>query len=337
MDIVFDGRFLTHKNFTGVENYADNLLKNISLHVKVAKPGLKNKYLVHLWAHIILPFLKYRILFCPLNTAPIYLPKNKKLILTLHDVAFLVYPKSFSFFFRWYYKILVPINIKRANQIITISNFSKKQIEFYYPNSKGKIQVIHNGINSNFKNLNLYKKKQILFVGTLNERKNFIAVLQAFKKLKSNDTRLILVGNFDKNFQHSYTSKYILQESQKNSNIVFINNISQQELIRIYNESNILILPSFYEGFGFPLLEAMSCGVPILCSDIEPFVEIAQDVAMYLNPHDTDDIKNKIKTILNDTALQLKMKENGLKRAKDFSWEKNTILHLEVFKKVSNI
>ena len=105
MKIIFDYRVLKHKNYTGVENYAKNILENIKekYHLIVAKPKSSNKYLSHLWTHLLLPFFNGDILFCPANIAPIFVPKSKKLVITIHDVAFLTYPESFSLFLSLYF------------------------------------------------------------------------------------------------------------------------------------------------------------------------------------------------------------------------------------------
>ena len=114
------------------------------------KPKTKNKYLAHLWNHFILPFKQGDLLFCPANIAPFFVPKNKKMVVTLHDVAFLTYPDSFSSFFKSYYQWLVPKVIHRADRIITVSQSSKKEIIRYYPQAKNKIEVISLGLDNNF-------------------------------------------------------------------------------------------------------------------------------------------------------------------------------------------
>ena len=146
MKLLFDARVLTHKNYTGVENYTKNILNNIQNHldINIVKPNTTNKYIAHLWSHLILPFKNGDILFCPANIAPLFVPKSKKVVVTIHDTAFLTYPKSFSKFFRVYYRVIMPSIIKRADKIITVSKESKKEIEKYYPTSTNKIEVIYN-------------------------------------------------------------------------------------------------------------------------------------------------------------------------------------------------
>lgn len=336
MNILFDGRILTHKIFTGVENYAKNIYENIkeTYNINNAKSETSNKYLAHLWMHFILPFKSGNILFCPANVAPLFVPKSKKLVLTIHDVAFLTYPKSFSNFFRIYYKVIVPINIKRADKIITVSNNSKKEIEKYYPKSKGKVEVISLGLDKKFKELNLQKKNQIIYVGSMNERKNFISVIKSFELLNNNDYNLLMIGNFSNNFRLEVESENILKKAKKKQNIRFIQAISNDELIKHYNESKLFIFPSFYEGFGLPVLEAMACGTPVICSNTTSLPEVGGDAVIYCNPYDVNDMKEKIELILNNESLQKEMIKKGLDRAKLFSWEKSANEHIRVFQKV---
>ncbi|MCK5535738.1 MAG: glycosyltransferase, partial [Bacteroidales bacterium] len=222
MKIIFDGRVLTHTHFTGVENYTKSIYNYLTkkTNVFLLKPKSKNKYLTHLWNHFILPFKHGDLLFCPANIAPFFVPKNKKLVLTLHDVAFLTYPDSFSSFFRSYYQWLVPKVIHRADKIITISQSSKKEIIKYYPHAKNKIEVISLGLDNNFHLLpNIEKKNQILYVGSLNTRKNFISVIKAFNQLAQGQYQLVIVGNFSSNFHLDKTTQGLLEKAKRNPNI----------------------------------------------------------------------------------------------------------------------
>lgn len=337
MKLIFDYRILTHKTYTGVENYAKNIFENIKnrLDINIAKPKTTNKYLAHFWTHFILPFKSGDVLFCPANIAPIFVPKSKKLVVTIHDVAFLTYPESFSKFFRVYYRLLMPIIIKRADKIITVSNYSKKEIEKYYLEAKDKIEVISLGFDNSFKKLDDIKKRnQILYVGSLNKRKNFVGVLKAFELLNKKDYKLLIVGNFSANFSLDENSKEIIESAKQNPNIEFKSNIDNNKLIQIYNESTLFLFPSFYEGFGLPVLEAMACGTPVICSDSSSLPEVGANAVVYCNAYDINDIKEKIEEVIEDENLQKEMIKEGLERAQLFSWEKSAKEHMKLFQKV---
>ena len=337
MRLIFDYRVLTHKTYTGVENYAKNILENIKplCTVNIAKPKFSNKYLSHLWTHLIMSFKRGDVLFCPANIAPIFVPRRKKLVVTIHDVAFLTYPESFSNFFRIYYKFIMPIVVKRADKIITVSEYSKKEIEKYYPKAKGKIEVIYLGFDESFKKSDSIKKKnQILYVGSMNERKNFVGVLKAFERLNQKGFSLSLVGNFSANFALDTETQNLIERAQASDNIEFRNDISDEELVKIYNESKLFVFASFYEGFGLPVLEAMACGTPVVCSNSSSLPEVGGDAVVYCNPLDVEDIKEKIELVLGDEELQKQMIKKGLENAKIFSWEKSADEHMKVFEEV---
>jgi len=339
MKLLFDGRVLTHSHFTGVENYTKNIYTFLSKKIKIflVKPQSKNKYIAHLWNHFILPFKKGNMLFCPANLAPIFVPKNKKLVITLHDIAFLTYPESFSLFFRYYYQWLVPKIIQRADKIITVSQASKEEIIKYYPYAKEKTEVVFLGLDRIFHLLpDIEKKDQILYVGSLNMRKNFTSVIQAFTKFNNDKYRLLIVGNFSSNYNLSQSTQEILDKAKQNPNINFLSNISDNELNLLYNESKLFLFPSFYEGFGLPPLEAMACGTPVITSNISSMPEVCGDAAIYVDPHNIEDITQKLSMLLNDNVLQQKMINMGLEHVKQFTWEKAADKHLKVFNEVLN-
>jgi glycosyltransferase involved in cell wall biosynthesis len=339
MRLLFDARVLTHKTYTGVENYARSILEELEkkLFLVVVKPKSTNKYLSHLWSHFKLPFMKADIIFCPANTAPLFVPKSKRLVVTIHDVAFLTQPQSFSKFFRYYYRFLVPKNIQRADKILTVSKYSKGEIESYYKDAKGKIEVVSLGVDDSFSVLTGKKKEQILYVGSMNERKNFIGVIKAFLSLERDDVKLVMVGNFSGNFTLDEHTQKVLQEAQKHPLIEFRSNVSNNELIQLYNEAKLFVFPSFYEGFGLPVLEAMACGTPVVTSNISSLPEVGGDAVLYCDPYSVEDIRQKIEEVLSDATLQEQMREKGLLRAKEFSWEKSAQEHIRVFEEVLKV
>ena len=170
----------------------------------------------------------------------------------------------------------------------------------------------------------------------MNKRKNFKSVLKAFKELDI-DYKLIMVGNFGENFIIDEETKTIIKQAEKSNKIEFRKNVSDEELIKLYNQSKLFIYPSFYEGFGLPPLEAMACGTPVITSNVSSLPEVGGDAVMYCNPYDVEDIKNKIEMVLNDEKLQQEMIQKGLQRVKKFTWEKSAKKHLEVFEEVLKI
>lgn len=340
VDIAFDGRVLKHGVFSGVENYTKLILNTLrtKITIKYFEPVSSNRYIQQLWEHFELPFLsiKNKLLFCPSNLAPIFIPKKTKLVLTLHDVAFKTFPESVSKLFYWYYSFLVPRNIRRADSIITISNSSKKEILRWYPEAEGKIVIIPLGLDEKYRLLpGIQKQKQILYVGSVNERKNLIGVLDAFEMLpKSLGYTLVIVGNYFESFTLSDKLKIALKKAKKNSAICFKQGLNDKELIHEYNVSCCFVFPSFYEGFGLSPLEAMACGTPVITSNLSSMPEVCANAALYINPYYAEDIKEKIQMLLENTILQEELIKKGLEHVKAFTWEKAANEHLTVFEQV---
>ncbi len=338
MQLAFDGRVLRHSARTGVEHYAESIYGQLQRHFELLKPISTQHYLQQVWEHTILPLKgrKSDLLFCPANIAPLYLPANTRLVLTLHDVAFKRFPQSFSPMFRIYYSLLVPKNIDRADRIITISEASKKEIIRFYPEAEEKLTVIPLGIHEKYRVLpKIQKRKQILYVGSINERKNVTGVIEAFERLpEAQHYTLVIVGNFFGNFSLSEKSEKVLERAAANKNIVFKKGLDDEALIREYNEASCFVFPSFYEGFGLPPLEAMACGTPVITSNVSSMPEVCGDAAIYCDPYNVDDIAEKIRIVLQNRLLQAQMREKGLTRAAGFSWEKSAKAHLNLFEKV---
>lgn len=340
MNILFDGRVLKHLKFSGVENYTSNIIEALKakINVTLLQPDSENKYLQQLWEHTKLPFSakESELLFCPANIAPLWLSRKTRLVITLHDVAFRTFPGSFSKAFSKYYTFIVPINIRRAEQIITVSEASKQEIIRFYPAAAEKLTVIALGINEKYKVLpEIQKKKQILYVGAINERKNMTGVIRAFEMLsKDVSCTLVIVGNLFSNFSLSKEMNSVLERAVSNKDIIFKEGLDDEMLIREYNSASCFVFPSFYEGFGLPPLEAMACGTPVVTSGLSSMPEVCGDAALYVDPYDIEQMAQTMRNVIEDDILQKKLIVKGLEHVKTFTWEKAAKDHVEVFKKV---
>ncbi len=339
MKILIDGRVLAHDHISGVQRHAQEISK--ALHkadhtITAVTPKYKNKYYQQIWEHTLLPFYarKYDILYCPSNIGPIWLPKKTKLVMTLHDLAFLDFPKQYSSFFQKYYAFLVPKILRRAQHIVTISNFSKERIIQEYPWTEKKINVINHGISPYFATLEEQKSDYTLYVGSMNEIKNFQAVLKIFlmPEFKTNPLKMVLPGV--STFTQNKTIAALLNEAKTAENIEIIDGAMQVELIRYYQNAKLFVFPSFHESFGFPPLEAMACGTPVIVSDVTALPEVCGDAALYVDPHSMNDIKEKTQMLLKDKTLQKKMIQKGLERSAQFTWNKAAEEHIKIFKEV---
>jgi glycosyltransferase involved in cell wall biosynthesis len=337
MRVLIDGRVLAHDHISGVQRHAQEIskaLQKTNATVDIAIPKYKNRYYQQFWEHTFLPFYarKYDILYCPSNIAPFYLPKTTKLAITLHDLAFLDFPEHYSSLFQKYYTFLVPKNLKRAQHIFTISNFSKKRIIEEYPWTKEKITVIYHGVSAYFTPSEESKSNNVLYVGSMNTIKNFQALLEIFllPEFKTVPLTMILPGT--STFTQNKTISMLLEKAENAGNINIIRKVNQHELKEHYQKAKLFVFPSFHESFGLPPLEAMACGTPVIVSHKTALPEVCGDAALYVNPDDLEEIANKIKTLLEDETLQHKLRSKGLEHVKQFQWTKSAEAYLKVFK-----
>jgi len=342
MKILIDGRVLAHTHTSGVQRHAQEIAKALQKadnNVSIAIPKYKNRYYQQIWEHTVLPFYarKYDLLYCPSNIAPFYLPKRTKLALTLHDLAFLDFPKQYSSVFQKYYAFLVPRNIRRAEYILTISDFSKNRIIKEYPWVKNKITVIHHGISSHFIPSDQQKSDYVLYVGTMNRIKNFQVLLEIFLTPEFKNMNLKMILPNASTFSEDAHINTLIQKAKASANIDIIDQVSQEELKRYYQNAKLFVFPSFHESFGFPPLEAMACGTPVIVSRVTALPEVCGDAALYVDPHSPNDIAEKIQLLFEDTSLQEHYRAKGLEHVKIYTWKDAAKAHLKVFKEVLQV
>ncbi|MCM8785123.1 MAG: glycosyltransferase family 4 protein [Candidatus Omnitrophica bacterium] len=270
-----------------------------------------------------------------------------KLVITFHDVVHLIFPEMFSPFEVETYKFAAKRAVKKANKIIAVSYSTKKDLIKYLNVKPEKIEVIHEGLYNFFDviyNENMIekiklkygvKKKYILSVGTIEPKKNHIRLLNAFVKIKKkiNDYQLIICGKPGWKAEEFYKRLSEINDQIK-KDIIVTNYIPLNDLTILYKEADIFVYPSLYEGFGFPILEAMNCGVPVITSNISSMPEVAGDAALLINPEDEDDIANAILKLVEERELRKDLIKKGLERVKLFTWENTAKKTLKVYKEL---
>ena len=282
---------------------------------------------------------EYDLYFQP-NFIPNSNIKAKKLICTVHDFSFMLQP-------HWHTRELIDHYnknffslIKKADHIITGSNFTKQEIIDYMQIPQDKISVIYHGVDHElykpYPQNELQETKEkfslsqnfLLFVGSIEPRKNLLTLLRAYNLLTNDEKEelpLILVG-----FK-GWENQEIMQEIEKNRDYIrYLGFVSDSELAHIYNLATIFIYLSLYEGFGLPPLEAMACGTPVIVSNVASLPEVCGDAALYVAPTDSIDIKNKILAIAKDEKLREELSQKSKAQAALFSWDKAAQEHLKV-------
>lgn len=269
-----------------------------------------------------------------------------KLLITIHDLAHFRYPECFGKFERIRSKILIPLNAKKADGIVTVSNYSKQDIIRALHIPSKKIEITHDGANENFKpiedneaivnTLRSYgiKGNYILSVGRLDPRKNLIRLIKAFSKLKKEmkiSHKLIIVGSKEYLFSDSEIERV---SSKFKRDIIMTGYVPTALLPVFYSSADVLVYPTLFEGFGLPCLEAMKCGCPVVSSNTSSIPEVVGDAGILINPTDIFDISAAIYKVINDPKLRSEMRRKGLQRAKSFSWDETARRTLEIYNKI---
>ncbi len=275
--------------------------------------------------------------------APFFVPKNIKIVTHIHDVSFNAYPELISKLDIFFLKILIPRSLKRADLIIAVSEFTKQEIEKYYRISPDKIKVVYNAVPDNFEkgtgDLEEIRKKYslpkkfILYVGTLQPRKNIPMLIEAFAQMKNKvqGLKLVIVGNkkahnFDKKIEKAIESKNLQHD------VIFPGYIEQEDISAVYSLAEVFVFPSLYEGFGIPLLEAMRLKIPVLASDIPVHREVAGEGALFFDLGNLEDLSEKLYNAIDDKNLREKIISSS--RSSFFSWKKSAEQLLEIYNKI---
>ncbi|MBI5698770.1 glycosyltransferase family 4 protein [Candidatus Saganbacteria bacterium] len=300
--------------------------------------------------HFILPFYlnsqHLDVVHFPDHILPL-IPIRTPKIITVHDLAFVRHPEYYNPGKRWYKQLLAPYSLKRADKIIVVSEFTKRELTQIYQTPEDKITVVPNGIASKFrrKDLDSDSRKRILkrlgfdydrfilFAATLEPRKNLLSLLDSFEEIarQRSDVGLVICGKKGWLYEESLIRVEVLAKRFK---IRYLGYVSDDDLVELYNLAEIFVYPSFYEGFGFPPLEAMACGLPVVTSNVSSLPEIVGDAALTVDPRDPGQIARAILGVLDNKDIAREMVRKGKERAKMFTWQKTAAKTYEVYEDV---
>jgi glycosyltransferase involved in cell wall biosynthesis len=271
------------------------------------------------------------VFFAP-NINFLAVSKQCQLITTFHDLSFERYPHFFPLKTRLWHKYFVnPRKISRiTRKMIAISESTKKDLEEIYQVKSEHIQVIPHGISHDFKVMEEsdpklaeirkkygLPKKFLFFLGNIEPRKNISSIIEAYKSVVSKNPKLseyhlVLAGNISP----------LCKDLIESENIKTCGYIKREDRPYVYNLASLFVFPSFFEGFGLPILEAMACGAPVISSNNSSIPEVAGDASVLIDPNRPCEIADALNAVLTDENLYNKLKTRGIARSKKFSWKK---------------
>ncbi len=289
------------------------------------------------------------IFFAP-NINFLALSKRTKLVLTMHDLSFELYPETFSWKRRlWHFFIAPRALCRHADRLVAVSRSTAQDLITHYAISREKISVVYSGVGEKYVTIDrndpvLLRTKEkyglpyrfILFLGTWEPRKNIdalIAAYNAYRKDHRGETyyHLVLAGTPGWKSKSIYDA---IKSSPYQDSIHLLGFVDDVDKPALYNLAEIFLYPSLYEGFGFPVLEAMRCGTPAITSHTSSLSEVTDGQAILVDPYKPDELYRAIKELLSDKQLRKMCAENGMRKAYIYRWHLSGSALLEVFREV---
>jgi len=367
MKIGINGRFLMTKQ-TGVQRAAINMVTtlirfdrknqyilfvghkelekhewsypNVTLVLSNLRSGetLRNIF----WEQIILPKLakkhKIDVLHSPANMAPLFY--KGKSIVHIHDLCFIVNPQWYSFAFRNWYRFVIPRIAKKASQVVTNSNNSRNDLLQYCKTRLDSISLVYWAVDDFFLHsdsketvLDRPREDYILYVGSLEPRKNIKLLVEAYGILRKQNpdikTKLVLIGGESPLF-----AEFTLTIREFKEDILLTGFVDEENLRKHYREAKILVYPSLYEGFGFPPLEAMASGTPVVTSQSSSLPEVVGDAALTVDASNAPQLADAMFDLLKDQELRNRLIRKGYARVRKFTWERVVRKILAIYQQV---
>ncbi len=370
MKIAVDLRSLQTGSVSGVENYTLNLIERLLemdkantyvlfynsfsplelrdlnfVNVKTIRTTYPNKILNIFFKFKILSLEDligpFDVLFMP-NLNVINISEKARLVVTVHDLSFIKFPEFYDLKRRlWHHFLGVGNLFKRADLLLAVSKYTKEDMEKIFHCPESKIKVVYPGVDQAVFNSNmpLYKLRALrnkydlpgeffLFLNTLEPRKNLIKLVKAFESLNSG-THLVIAG------KKGWKTRSILKKianSPKRKLIRYLGYFDEADKPALFKMAKALLYPSYYEGFGFQALEAMSVGTPVLATQVTSLPEVAGDAALLINPYNEQDLAAAMKILETDEKLRVGLINGGLQRAGGFTWQnsaRQVLTHLQ--------
>jgi glycosyltransferase involved in cell wall biosynthesis len=295
------------------------------------------------WEQLVQPFVlwqeKIDLLHSLAFVTPLVSPCPS--VITIYDLSFLIFPQGFKYLKRLYLTLLTRPSARKARRIITISESTKRDTVRLLGVSPEKVDVVYCGVDEAFhplpeREVTSFRHKRglperiILFVGTIEPRKNVACLIEAYSYLRDGQVKLVIGGARGWLYEEVFAR---VEELDLTGDVLFPGYIPPDELPLWYNVAELFVYPSLYEGFGLPPLEAMACGTPVIASNVSSLPEVVGKAGLTVDPMDSKGLAEAMNQVLGDEALRQSMRERGLARSSRFSWVKAARETVEVYRR----
>ncbi|MFQ5855221.1 MAG: glycosyltransferase family 4 protein [Anaerolineae bacterium] len=303
-----------------------------------------------LWTHVRLSgeLARHRpdVLFVPSHVLPLVCPVPG--VVTVHDLGYLAYPEAHRRFDRWYLDWTTRRHTRVAAHLLADSEVTRQDLIWHYGADSNRITVVYPGLDPAFQPIDDpaqlaavrsrygIDSDYVIHLGTLQPRKNIGRLLDAFERLHNSKSEirnskldLVLAGK-----PGWLAQDLVARVTAMGDQVRLIGHVEQSDLPALISGARALVMPSLYEGFGFPVLEAMACGTPVVASNVSSLPEVAGDAALLIDPHDTGAMAHALEHILTDDDLRADLRRRGLERARHFTWQRAAQQTLTVLENV---
>jgi len=301
------------------------------------------------WEQVVLPVASLRhkldLLHCPVNVRPILSPCPT--VVTIHDLVFLRAPENLHPAKRRYLRAMTGWSARHASHVITVSEATRRDVIELLGVRPGRVTTVHNGVSEQFSPMpaerSAFREEQgitgrvVLYVGTLEPRKNLPMLIRAFATLVEDaafrDVKLYIGGSKGWYYDEIFSTAQDLGLTQS-GRVTFLGRVPDEQLPMWYNVATVVAYPSLYEGFGLPALEAMACGTPVLASNTSALPEVVGSGGMLLDPADEAAWRDGLRAVLSDEALRADLAEKARQQASGFSWDRSARETAAVYRRV---
>ena len=282
------------------------------------------------WEQVLQPFALRgsgaELVHCMAFVAPLVAATPS--VITIHDLSFRRAPERFRGPHRAYLSLFTQLSCQRAKRLIAVSKFTKQEVMDVYGVPAEKIDVVYSGVDpwfsppipeavAAFRELRGLPEKFILYVGTIEPRKNLSTLIRAYAKLRPNGVKLICAGGRGWMYEDVFQT---VEELRLSRDVIFPGYVAEEDLPMWYAAAKVFVYPSTYEGFGLPVIEAMACGTPTITTNASSLPEAAGDAALLVPPDDADALSEALARLLDSESLREELSARGLKHTDKFNW-----------------